>query len=357
LVVGASNDPAEREADRMEERVMRGSSDSGRGAHAASTANSASTCAHGGGAPLPESVRKFFEPRFEHDFSHVRIHADDNAAADNERLGSRAFTLGNHISLARGEPIAASPLLAHELAHVVQNNGRAASTIRRKETWDFTPAAYTALKQRKGDLKIASDSTWVPAKLQENILNTLRYTLDEKLKPSATEGVNVFDFYHGHLVAPEHKTGFTIEADEARSKFQKERKKQTSSALGGEYEKVTTKNVAAYTKAVMSTLPLMATAMDELIKIQGAGVIYHTFETTAAGKGIEPADPRRNYLTPFNTNTPAPFKIPKGEKDLMVGYMPYLEFTFLVDEKGAVHVRPGGRDSMSTITGAPIPGQ
>ena len=35
----------------------------------------------GGGQPLSESVRRFFEPRFGHDFSQVRVHNDTRAAA------------------------------------------------------------------------------------------------------------------------------------------------------------------------------------------------------------------------------------------------------------------------------------
>ncbi len=35
----------------------------------------------GGGAPMPEPLRDFFEPRFGHDFSHVRIHVDQVAAS------------------------------------------------------------------------------------------------------------------------------------------------------------------------------------------------------------------------------------------------------------------------------------
>ncbi len=315
------------------------------------------------GAPLPPSTRAFFEPRFGRDFSDVRVHSGEAAARDNDRLGARAFTLGNHIALAHGASLTPSTLLAHELAHVVQNEGAAPDTLRRKEDWDFTPADYTALKKGKGDLKISSDSSWVPAKLQDNILNTLRYTLDAKRKPSATEGVNVNDFYHGHLVAPDNKTGLTVDAMEARSKFQKEMKKQTITALGGEYEKVTEKNIGAYTKGVTSTLPLLGKAAEELMKIKGAAVIYHTFETTtpsdlaAKHKDIAPADPRRNYITPFDTNVPKSFKLPKGEKDLLRGYINYQEFTFLVDEKGEVHVRTGARDSLSTIIGAPVSGQ
>src|SRR5687768_10757228 len=35
----------------------------------------------GGGQPLPSATRAYFEPRFGYDFSHVRVHTDDQSAA------------------------------------------------------------------------------------------------------------------------------------------------------------------------------------------------------------------------------------------------------------------------------------
>ncbi len=78
----------------------------------------------GGGEPLPESARQFFEPRFGRDFSAVRVHADDRAAEAVRTVSGRAFTLGSDIVFGRGEYSPGSAegrrLLAHELTHVVQ---------------------------------------------------------------------------------------------------------------------------------------------------------------------------------------------------------------------------------------------
>ena len=49
--------------------------------------------------------------------------------------------------------------------------------------------------------------------------------------------------------------------------------------------------------------------------------MYHTFERVppsglaAKNKGIEPSDPRRNYIAPLDTNTPKPNKLCKKLKD------------------------------------------
>ena len=81
----------------------------------------------GGGAPLASSERAFFEPRFGLDFSNVRIHNDSAADQSTRSISARAYTWGSDIAFAQGEytPGTSSGrrLLAHELTHVVQQNG------------------------------------------------------------------------------------------------------------------------------------------------------------------------------------------------------------------------------------------
>ncbi|MFL6858310.1 MAG: DUF4157 domain-containing protein [Allosphingosinicella sp.] len=74
------------------------------------------------GQPLGKSERAFFEPRFGHDFSSVRVHSDAKAAASAQEVGAEAYTVGSNIVFAGGRwsGAAGNDLLAHELAHVVQ---------------------------------------------------------------------------------------------------------------------------------------------------------------------------------------------------------------------------------------------
>lgn len=78
----------------------------------------------GSGQPLPESVRGFFEPRFGHDFSRVRVHTDSQAGEAAQAVNARAFTVGRNIVFGAGQyklhSDAGRSLLAHELTHVVQ---------------------------------------------------------------------------------------------------------------------------------------------------------------------------------------------------------------------------------------------
>lgn len=89
----------------------------------------------GGGQPLPEATRAAFEPRFGCDFSHVRVHTDTPATESAAAIKARAFTVGSDIAFGAGEyapeSAAGQKLLAHELTHVVQQDGQMA-TLRSK---------------------------------------------------------------------------------------------------------------------------------------------------------------------------------------------------------------------------------
>jgi Domain of unknown function (DUF4157) len=78
----------------------------------------------GGGRPLPDRVRGFFEPRFGHDFGAVRVHTGTAAGDAANAVGARAFTIGNDVVFGSGEwspdTHGGKQLLAHELTHVVQ---------------------------------------------------------------------------------------------------------------------------------------------------------------------------------------------------------------------------------------------
>lgn len=84
------------------------------------------------GQPLDSSTRAFFEPRFGHDFSKVRVHVDKKAAESARAVNALAFTVGRDIVFGAGQfpsgTAESQPLLAHELAHVAQSGGRSVTT-------------------------------------------------------------------------------------------------------------------------------------------------------------------------------------------------------------------------------------
>jgi hypothetical protein len=469
------------------------------------------------GQPLDASALSAFRTSFGHDFSSVRLHTDERAAASAASLWARAYTIGRHVVFGRGEyapdTSTGRHLIGHELAHVVQQSrggpaapvgdasleaaadyaanqasrgtpvrvaGRSAVGIACKTLfeeftngkyawgllkealehtrpvaaiisdikglsaaerdqaitditreraergrtqayrtgqqsvqtdpklravfdpmlahgtdvlaridavidglapspvrtpipgWNFTPEDYAKLQGAKKDLTMAPDSGWFPAKLQENLAKTLAFVLGSTTSPSATEGVNAVDFFHGHLVVKKDPaTDKQVKASVAASdKFQAGLKRARTAAIGdvrfGKGYHMTEKSIGAYKQVIEKAEPSLGKLMADAMGIPGAAVMYHTFEFSspldlrAKGQKRKSEDPRRHYVTPLDTNTPRQYTPPaKGTYE--AEYTHITSFTFLVDDKGAVHVRPFDPGTgfttleLSTITGTTFP--
>jgi hypothetical protein len=169
LEIGSIDDPAEREADDIADRVMRMPADgpsisrkceaceeeedrqlrmkpSGSPEVAGSEAPSSVHAVLGSaGDPLDAASRAFFEPRFGQDFAPVRIHTDERAAESARQIGAQAYAVGSHIAFAAGryEPGGSRTddrrrLLAHELVHVVHQSKTPGQAVflQRQDTGD-----------------------------------------------------------------------------------------------------------------------------------------------------------------------------------------------------------------------------
>lgn len=152
-LVGAVDDPAEVEAERVAHAVVvigsradvvptprlrplaqsidtlrRVPSDDERigfaGGRLGTTAQATLTASAGSGSPIPLEAKERLEDAFDADFSGVRLHADGTAAALNRTMGASAFTYGRDIYFRDGLPDTGSGpglhLLAHELTHTLQ---------------------------------------------------------------------------------------------------------------------------------------------------------------------------------------------------------------------------------------------
>lgn len=86
---------------------------------------------HSSGHALDEATRQFMEPRFGVDLSGVRVHTDAQAAASARAVQARAYTVGQDVVFAEGQFTPGTnggrELLAHELAHTVQQRGGSGS--------------------------------------------------------------------------------------------------------------------------------------------------------------------------------------------------------------------------------------
>lgn len=79
------------------------------------------------GNPLPANANQFFSSRMSYDFSDVKVHTDKEAATSAKEVNAKAYTVGNHVVFNEGQYNMESgdgkKLMAHELAHVIQQNG------------------------------------------------------------------------------------------------------------------------------------------------------------------------------------------------------------------------------------------
>jgi hypothetical protein len=108
------------------------------------------------GQPLDVATRAFMEPRFGHDFSHVRVHADAQAAESARAVNALAYTLGRHVVFGAGQYAPTTQegqrLMAHELMHVVQQTAGTGGP-------DGTILPFANSVQRKEDASTDNAST------------------------------------------------------------------------------------------------------------------------------------------------------------------------------------------------------
>jgi hypothetical protein len=129
LHVGAIDDPLELQADHVADQIMRtqdshvdsAGSQGVQGSKAPAVVNEA---LRSPGQPLDSETRNLLEPPFGAGFADVRVHRGPIAEQSARAIGARAYTVGRDIVLGAGACAPSTPdgrrLLAHELAHVVQ---------------------------------------------------------------------------------------------------------------------------------------------------------------------------------------------------------------------------------------------
>jgi len=140
------------------------------------------------GKPLGGVPRRVMEARFRHDFGAVRIHTDARATASADASAALAYTVGTHIVFGAGQYAPETPagkaLLAHELAHTIQQEGsrahaggglsftaahdnsereaeRSAIATAAGQPPKLTPAPIGIARQRSGNLKAIRNWSYV----------------------------------------------------------------------------------------------------------------------------------------------------------------------------------------------------
>jgi hypothetical protein len=89
------------------------------------------------GKSLDAGTRAFMEPKFNYDFSNVKVHDDQMSVRSANSINALAYTSGNNIVFNSGQYNTASDsgkrLLAHELTHVVQQNSASSNLIQKDD--------------------------------------------------------------------------------------------------------------------------------------------------------------------------------------------------------------------------------
>ncbi|MBC7992229.1 MAG: DUF4157 domain-containing protein [Rhizobacter sp.] len=188
LEVGASDDRFEQEADRAAAQVMNG----GHADHTPAAPMQLQRVSNGSsglgeapaevqqvlgsaGSPLDTGTRSFFESRFGHDFSRVRVHSDAQAGASASAVGAKAYTVGSNVVFGAGhyapQSHAGRELMAHELAHVVQQGHGGARLQRKPKPACVETEAYTPPKDQKA--KVLSNEEIAKDVARRNALDTV----------------------------------------------------------------------------------------------------------------------------------------------------------------------------------------
>ncbi len=208
------------------------------------------------GRPLDASARNFMEQRFGHDFSHVRIHTDAGADRANRDLHARAFTVGSDIAFRQQQYDPGSTsgklLLAHELAHTLQQGASAggeriqrqtlspeppdtvaaSSPAEKEKERPFAPATgtkNTKLKGRFGDFSVDHGLTKLPDKTKSGSAGFGEYSIKITMTPNSKTGTSKIGFLQ---VYRQGKTGGGWAKKEGENFLTAEEAKRTEQKAG-----------------------------------------------------------------------------------------------------------------------------
>jgi len=151
--VSRPGDALEQEAERAVERVLSSSpkelreeelaSPGRRPAAPPATASEGLGPELGPGRPLGPESRAFLEPRFGRDLEHVRVHTGPQAEESADAVQAKAFTFGRDVVFGAGEyapgTTEGTRLLAHEMAHVVQQSAAGSPPVLQRSPVDGEP--------------------------------------------------------------------------------------------------------------------------------------------------------------------------------------------------------------------------
>lgn len=215
------------------------------------------------------------------------------------------------------------------------------------EQWNFTREDFAKLRASGRELTFSNSSAWFPPELKANLKRVLEYSLDQGLQPTSSDGVNLKDFFHGHLVCVS-SAGKISEmqtlADEAlESGFKSEGLMRWQSRTDMNFE-----SHPKFTRALKLSEKNSGAVFRKIIREHDCSelaAVYHTYEYTQP-PGMSIHDSRRHLRLAIGSNEVRhdhPVDTSKmsvlelinrpGPRDAYIGH-----FGFLVDRSGVITV-------------------
>jgi hypothetical protein len=141
------------------------------------------------GRSLEPALRQDMEQRFGHDFSRVRVHSDSVSEQSTREVNAHAYTIGHNIAFGSGKFAPASnagrKLLAHELAHVVQQTQGVVPFVQRRERKTQVWTTITEISVEAGAVgegrgtAVTSDGQTLSIDIEVNNLGVGHYSMDK----------------------------------------------------------------------------------------------------------------------------------------------------------------------------------
>lgn len=232
LRIGATDDPLERDADRMAELALAGRPSTctcaageppcagcrakadaliRRKPSRRAASRDAGNLDLGSSRALSPSERSPFEASWRADLSSIRVHDNPSAAASAARIGARAFNLGDHVAFGAGEYARGTRdgqrLLGHELAHALQGGGilrRAPPDTPSPDSYDLSdpngscelPPPVVDPSVTKGPAKVDHAADWDPCKVDVKSLTNYQLLAElNHVGPTVKAGRDTTGFF------------------------------------------------------------------------------------------------------------------------------------------------------------------
>jgi Domain of unknown function (DUF4157) len=154
------------------------------------------------GQPLDAATRAFMEPRFGYDFSQVRVHANDAAARSARSVNAIAYTVGNRIAFDTGrlapDTREGRKLLAHELAHTLQQAER--STADAKRISDGRDPAEQEADRGACDVMAGRPAAVAAHANAQTLYRQPKSAAEKEVKEEGGEAVPAKDIFAGTMI-------------------------------------------------------------------------------------------------------------------------------------------------------------